>query len=190
MFHTLSCFILSWSPDVDPFHQTLTRAASLSSVISSRNSINQSEDLTELLEQRSSIAVLQCQSLSLQRQSQAWTGPFRLGRVVSASLAPASCPWSSGLTLGHRSQLQQRATDPGPEEGGSDSEQRGWVRRHVCWIGTWRPQCPEWFMLAYLLLVYTGMVNVDLIMWVNKWSSTVMWHKISLYLVNKVWVYC
>ena len=67
---------------------------------------------------------------------------------------PASCPRSGGLTLVERSQLQQRATDPGPEEGGSDSEQRGWVRRHVLnWHST--------VSMSWMVSVSTIMVKLS-----------------------------
>lgn len=67
---------------------------------------------------------------------------------------PASCPRSGGLTLGERSQLQQRATDPGPEEGGSDSEPRGWVRRHVLnWHST--------VSMSWMVSVSTIMVKLS-----------------------------
>lgn len=77
----------------------------------------------------------------------------------------ASCPWSGGLTFGERSQLQQRATDSGPEEGGSDSEQGGWVRRHAL---NWHSTVPmSWMVsvstimvkMSHLLSVYSGMVK-------------------------------
>lgn len=109
--------------------------------------------------------IITAQSLSLAKETQRWNknSPFLLhrGRVCILGWLPA--PWSGGgLTSGERSQLKQRVTDPGPGEGGSDSEPRGWVRRHVLnrhSTASMVSVCAIMVRMSYLLSVYSGMIK-------------------------------
>lgn len=104
--------------------------------IKEENSLNLFEDITALLKQRKCMAVISHLVSSSHHTITPSLCPCKETpseiQTASSSLFglclhpwPASCPRVAELTLGERSQLQQRATDPGPEEGGSDSEERG-----------------------------------------------------------------
>lgn len=106
------------------------------------------------------------QSFSSQRKT-CWNKnnsfPPQQGSVCILGQLPACGVVGGGLTFGARSQFQHRSTDFGPVKGGSDSGERGWVRRHVL---NWHLKVQVSWMVAVSTIMlktsYLWPVNLDL----------------------------